>query len=277
MSSRNGLVWMPTGEHQLSGSNSQPTPGTALWADWWLTNSAQRFPTYRALFPAISVTVYQMGCHKHVYHPFPNSGRYPAATIQYRSMHTVSVSSLVGWTSTSHSGQNYSPHVSWDHYRRVGLEVQLVTLKVSLHVPFKSCSQKPSPAWWDHVSFYRQRRSDPNGEQGHPEQKPNLSVPEAFSLFTAIEPLQILSHFMLPAPKTLLWISEYLMFFLKALFLKSFSFPIIIYFTKYIHTYIIIIKYIGLAVVEKTWKGEVQGLKKSGEIKRQHKTNEKLP
>lgn len=32
------------------------------------------------------------------------------------------------------------------------------------------------------------------------------------------------------------FISEYLMLLLKALFLKSFSFPIIIYFTKYINT-----------------------------------------
>lgn len=164
MSSQNRLVWMPTGEHQLSGSNSQPTPSTALWADWWLTNSAQRFPTYRALFPAISVTAYQTGCHKPVYHPFPNSGRYPAAAIQYGSTHMVSASSLVSWTSASHSEENYSPPGSWDHHRCMGLEVQLVTLKVSIHAPFMSCSQKPSPAWWDHFSFYSQWSSDPERE-----------------------------------------------------------------------------------------------------------------
>lgn len=236
MSPQSGLVWMPTGEHQLSGSNSQPAPGRALWADWCLTNPAQWFPTYGALSPAISVTAYQTGCHKPVYHPFPNSSRYPAAAIQHGSVHTVSVSSLVNWATASHSGQNYSPHVSWDHYRCVGSDVQLVTLKVSLRVPFKSCSQKPAPAWWDHGSFYRQWRSNPNGEQDHPEQKPNLTVPEAFSPFTAMESLQIPPHFKLPTPKTLLWISEYLMFLLKALFLESCSFPIIIYFTN---TYII--------------------------------------
>lgn len=204
MSSQNGLVWMPTGEHQPSGSNLQPTPGRALWAGWWLTNSAQRFPTYSALSPAIGVTAYQTGWHKAVYHPSPNSGSYPAAAaIHYGSMHTVSISSQVSWTSASHSGQNYSPHAYWDHHRCMGLQVQLVTLKVSLHDPFKSCSQKPSPAWWDHVSFYRQWRSDPNGEQEHPEQKPNRVVPEAFSPFTGQEPLQRLPHFMLPTPTNL--------------------------------------------------------------------------
>lgn len=118
----------------------------------------------------------------------------------------------------------------------MGLEVQLATLKVSLHDPFKSSSQKPSPAWWDHVSFYRQWRSDPDGEEGLPEQKPNLTIPEAFSLFTAMEPLQKHPHFMLSTPKTLsqsIWFVS-----LEGPFLWVILFSNnIIYLVKYKHPY----------------------------------------
>lgn len=200
MSSQNRLVWMPTGEHtnRLAQIRS-PLLVTALWAYWWLTNSAQRFSTYWALSRAISIIAYQTVCHKPVYHPFS----------KFRIYAHVSVCSLVGWTTASNSRQNYSRHVFWDQYSHVGLEVQLLTLKASLHVHLKRYSQKATSAWRDHVSFYSQWRSDSNGEPGDPEQKPNFTILVALSLYLLLprEPLQIPPPLMLPTPKTLLWIS----------------------------------------------------------------------
>lgn len=98
--------------HRPSGSNSQPTTSTALWAYWWLTNSAQRFSTCWALFRAISVAAYQTVCHKHVYHPFPKFRQVSSSSYSVWIYAHVGVSSLVvGWTTASNSGQNYSPHV----------------------------------------------------------------------------------------------------------------------------------------------------------------------
>lgn len=94
-----------------SGSSLQPTMSTVLWADWCLTNFAQRFSTYRVLFQAISVTEYQTGCHKAVYQPTPKSKAVSSSSHSVLIYAHTNTTSLAGQLTASNSGQSYSCRV----------------------------------------------------------------------------------------------------------------------------------------------------------------------
>lgn len=173
MSSRNRLVWMPTGEHtnHLAQIHSPLLGRHCEHIGDWLIVHRGSLPTERSSELLASQTV----CHKPVYHPFPKLRQESSSNYSVGIYTHLSVSSLAGCPLLGfNSGQNYSPQVLWDQRNHVGWEVQLLPLKAS-PCSLKELFTELTSAWWDHLSFYSQHRSCSNGEQGGTAAKFNRS------------------------------------------------------------------------------------------------------
>lgn len=151
MSSRNRLVWMPTGGHtnHLAQIHSPLLGWHCEHIGDWLIVHRGSLPTERSSELLASQTV----CHKPVYHPFPKLRQVSSSNYSVGIYVHLSVSSLAGWPPMFNSGQNCSPRVLSDQCSHVGWELQLLLLKAS-PCSLKELFTELASAWWDHLSFY---------------------------------------------------------------------------------------------------------------------------